>query len=145
MILKLRRLNFIHHVGWRPCISERSDLSFSDAAERLRELFLKSIQLHLRSDVPLGAALSGGVDSSAVVCAMRYLEPEMSIHTFSYVARGSTIDEECWVDIVNDYVGAIPHKIVVQPEDLAHDLDEMIRAQGVPFGGTSIYAQYRVF
>ncbi len=52
---------------WTPRIAERSDLSFDDAAEQVRELFLQSVRLHLRSDVPLGAALSGGVDSSAVV------------------------------------------------------------------------------
>lgn len=130
---------------WWPSIEERTDLSFEDAAAQLREMFLDSVRMHLRSDVPLGAALSGGVDSSAVVCAMRHLEPEMPIHTFTYVARGSAIDEERWADIVNQHVGAIAHKVVVEPQELGEDLDEMIQAQGEPFGGTSIYAQYRVF
>ena len=53
--------------------------------------------------------------------------------------------EEKWVDIANRHVGAIPHKVLVSPEELARDLDDMIRAQGEPFGSTSIYAQYRVF
>lgn len=130
---------------WWPSIKERTDLSFDDAAVQLREMFLKNVRLHLRSDVAVGAALSGGVDSSAVVCAMRHLEPDMPIHTFSYVARGSSGDEEKWVDIVNAHVGAIAHKVVVEPHELANDLNDMIRAQGEPFGGTSIYAQYRVF
>jgi asparagine synthase (glutamine-hydrolysing) len=130
---------------WWPSIEERTDLSFEDAAAQLREMFLNNVRLHLRSDVPVGAALSGGVDSSAVVCAMRHLEPDMPIHTFSFVARGSSVDEEAWVDIVNTHVGATAHKIVVAPEELAQDLDDMIRVQGEPFGGTSIYAQYRVF
>ena len=130
---------------WWPSIKERRDLKFNDAAEQLRELFLKNIRLHLRSDVPVGAALSGGLDSSAVVCAMRILEPDMPIHTFSYIAKGTELDEEKWVDIVNNHVNAIPHKIIVNPEDLSQDLDEMIIAQGEPFMSTSIYAQYRVF
>ncbi len=130
---------------WWPSIRERRDLSFEEAAMQLREMFLKNVRIHLRSDVPLGAALSGGIDSSAVVCAMRHLEPDMPIHTFSYIARGSAIDEERWVDVVNDFVGAIPHKVVVSTQELGHDLDDMIRIQGEPFGGTSIYAQYRVF
>lgn len=130
---------------WWPSIEERTDLSFEDSAVQLREMFLNSVRLHLRSDVPLGAALSGGVDSSAVVCAMRHLEPEMPIHTFTYVARGSLIDEERWADIVNQHVGAVAHKVVVEPQELGEDLDDMIRAQGEPFGSTSIYAQYRVF
>jgi asparagine synthase (glutamine-hydrolysing) len=130
---------------WWPSIQERTDLSFEDAAAQLREMFLDNVRLHLRSDVPLGAALSGGVDSSAVVCAMRHLEPDMPIHTFTYVARGSAVDEERWADIVNQHVGAIAHKVVVEPQELGEDLDDMIQAQGEPFGGTSIYAQYRVF
>lgn len=130
---------------WIPRITERRDLSFEEAAERVRENFLQSIRLHLRSDVPLGAALSGGVDSSAVVCAMRHVAPDHPIHTFSYIAAGSAVNEEKWADLVNRHVGAVAHKVVVTPQELARDLDDMIRTQGEPFGSTSIYAQYRVY
>lgn len=130
---------------WKPSIKERTDLSFDDAAELVRERFLDNIRLHLRSDVALGAALSGGIDSSAVVCAMRHVEPDLPIHTFSYIARDSDVSEEVWVDRVNEHVNARPHKVVVSAEDLVRDLDSMILAQGEPFGSTSIYAQYRVF
>lgn len=130
---------------WTPSIVETPAISLPKAADRLREMFLASVDLHLRSDVPLGSALSGGVDSSAVVCAMRHLQPNADIHTFSFVAKGSPVSEESWVDLVNSHVGAIPHKVFVEPNQLAADLDDMIRAQGEPFGGTSIYAQYRVF
>lgn len=130
---------------WKPNIEERRDLSFSQATEMVRERFLDNIRMHLRSDVPLGAALSGGVDSSAVVCAMRHLEPNLPIHTFSFIASGSDVNEEQWVDRVNVHVGAIPHKVHVTAQELAADLDDMIKSQGEPFGGTSIYAQYRVF
>lgn len=130
---------------WWPGIQEHRDLSFAQAVEQLRAMFLQNVRLHLRSDVPIGAALSGGIDSSAVVCVMRHLEPQMPIHTFSFVARGAPVDEEGWVDQVNRHVGAVAHKIVVAPHELAEDLDDMIRTQGEPFGSTSIYAQYRVF
>ena len=130
---------------WCPSISLRSDLTFPQAAQQLRERFLENIRLHLRSDVPLGAALSGGVDSSAVVCAMRHLEPRAPIHTFTFVAPGSPVDEEPWADLVNAHVGAISHKVHAGPADLAGDIDSLIRSQGEPFGSTSIYAQYRVF
>jgi asparagine synthase (glutamine-hydrolysing) len=130
---------------WWPSIEERTDLSFEDAAAHLREMFLNSVSLHLRSDVPLGAALSGGVDSSAVVCAMRHLQPEMPVHTFSFIAPGSAVDEEAWVDLVNAHIGAIAHKVVVEPQELGDHLNDLIQSQGEPFGGTSIYAQYRVF
>lgn len=130
---------------WTPQIAERRNLSFDEAADQVRENFLQSIRLHLRSDVPLGAALSGGVDSSAVVCAMRHVAPDQPIHTFSYIASGSSVSEEKWVDLVNQRVGANAHKVLVTPQELARDLDDMIRAQGEPFGSMSIYAQYRVY
>jgi len=128
-----------------PSIAERTDLSFDQAADKLREMFLENVRIHLRSDVPLGAALSGGVDSSALVCCMRHIEPDLDLHTFSFVANGSLVDEEKWADIVIKDVGAIAHKTYVEPSEVRSDMDDLIRAQGEPFGSTSIYAQYRVF
>lgn len=130
---------------WTPHVAPVADISLPEAASELRRLFLESVSQHLRSDVPLGAALSGGVDSSAVVCAMRHLEPDATIHTFSFVAKDSPVSEEDWVDIVNAQIGATSHKVFVEADELARDLDDMILAQGEPFGSTSIYAQYRVF
>lgn len=130
---------------WQPRVAPVQKLSFDDAAQALREKILESVRLHLRSDVAIGAALSGGLDSSTIVCAMRAVEPDLPIHTFSYVARGSAVSEEAWVDRINAHVGAIGHKVEVAPADLARDIEDMIVAQGEPFGSTSIYAQYRVF
>jgi len=130
---------------WTPSIKERADLSFKQAAEKVREQFLENVKLHLRSDVPLGAALSGGIDSSAVVCAMRYLEPKTDIHTFSYIAKDSPISEEKWVDLINEHAHAKSYKVVANGDELLRDLDDLIQAQGEPFGSTSIYVQYRIF
>jgi asparagine synthase (glutamine-hydrolysing) len=130
---------------WRPSIDKGATLSFEEASLRLRELMLESVRLHLRSDVPLGAALSGGIDSSVIVCAMRHIEPDLPIHTFSFVASDSAVSEEHWINLVNDYVGAVAHKVRVSSDELARDLENLIDTQGEPFGSTSIYAQYRVF
>ncbi|MBN2642662.1 MAG: asparagine synthase (glutamine-hydrolyzing) [Victivallales bacterium] len=130
---------------WRPDLTRRSVLSFADAADRVREVFLNNVRLHLRSDVPLGVALSGGIDSSAVTCAVRHLEPDAEIHTFSFVARGSEVSEEPWIKRVAAHAGVISHMVELEPLDLVNDLDSMIRNLGEPFGSTSIYAQRRVF
>jgi asparagine synthase (glutamine-hydrolysing) len=107
---------------------------------------LDSVRLHLRSDVPVGAAFSGGVDSSANVTAMRYLSgPELDLHTFSYVADDPALNEERWMQLVARETGAVGHTVAPSPQELHRDLDALIRVQGEPFGGTSIYAQYRVF
>lgn len=130
---------------WQPDISFTSKLTFDDAKLKLRELFLESVKLHLRSDVPLGVALSGGIDSSAVVCAVRYLQPNITINTFSYIASDENLSEERWVDLINQQVGAVDHKVFSNALEMQQDLDSMILMQGEPFGSTSIYAQYRVF
>lgn len=130
---------------WQPDISFTSKLTFDDAKLKLRELFLESVKLHLRSDVPLGVALSGGIDSSAVVCAVRYLQPKIPINTFSYIASDEHLSEEKWVDLINEQVGAVEHKTFANALEMQQDLDSMILMQGEPFGSTSIYAQYRVF
>ena len=130
---------------WWPDNSQNPHLSNNKSIGEVRRIFLENINMHLRSDVPLGAALSGGLDSSSIVCAMRYLEPRMDINTFSFVSPGSKKNEEMWVDLVNQFVGGKAHKVLISPHELAEDLDDMITYQGEPFGSTSIYAQYRVY
>ncbi len=130
---------------WTPSIEQDRSIRFEDAVEQVRERFIHNVKLHLRSDVPLGSALSGGIDSSSVVCAIRHLEPDIPIHAFSFIARNYDVSEERWIDIINQRVGAVGHKVFSGASDLKNDMEDMIRAQGEPFGSTSIYAQYKVF
>lgn len=129
---------------WEPECRVLQELSFSDAADLLRQQILHDVRLHMRSDVPIGAALSGGIDSSIVVCAMRHVEPSLPLHTFTYVERGP-LSEKKWADMINNHVRAISHYVMAEPEDLLKDMETLIAAQGEPFGSTSIYAQLRIF
>lgn len=129
---------------WAPARTDRS-WSFAEAASAIRASFLDSIRLHLRSDVPVGAALSGGIDSSAVVAGMRAVGgPDLRISSFSFVAPGHDIDESAWIALAADASRAESHAITASANDLAADLDDLVALQGEPFGSTSIYAQYRV-
>jgi asparagine synthase (glutamine-hydrolysing) len=130
---------------WKVDLDDPLDVSLEDATGRLRDLFLESVRLHLRSDVPVGVALSGGIDSSAIVTAMRQVEPRLQIHTFSYVAEDPALSEERWVGIAGTRAAALLHKVQPMPHDLVADLDRLIYLQDEPFGSTSIYAQHRVF
>lgn len=122
-----------------------SSISFDEAKEQMRALFLESVRFHLRSDVPVGAALSGGIDSSAIVAAMRQVQPNLNLHTFSYIADDPKINEEQYVYIAAQAAQANTHLIHLKAEDLNRDLEKLVIGQGEPFGSTSIYAQYRVF
>ena len=140
-----KNLPFKEIKWWVPESNKILSLNFKDSSQLLRELFLENINLHLRSDVPFGAALSGGIDSSSIVCAMRYLNPQMPIHTFTYLDENKKINESYWANKVNNFVGAISHEVIVSPEDLINDLSNLINCQGEPFGSSSSYAQYRVY
>ena len=130
---------------WKLDIGEPIDIPFDEAAAKVRELFIDSVRLHLRSDVPVGAALSGGIDSSSIVAVMRAVEPKLDLHAFSYVADRAELSEERWIDIAAQGAGAILHKVRATPEELVDDLDRLLHVQDEPFGGTSIYAQHCVF
>jgi len=111
----------------------------------LRALFFNSIHLHMRSDVPLGMALSGGIDSASVTCAARHLQPDAELHTFSFIAKNSPVSEEHWGNLAAKHTRAIRHIVKISPEELPRDLDSLILRLGEPFGSTSVYAQYRLF
>ncbi len=122
------------------------ELSFDEAAAQLRDMFLKNVELHLRSDVPVGATLSGGIDSSAIVMAMRLIQGQrLDLHTFSFIPDDPRLSEEPWIDLITRVAQAQVHKIRPTREHLLADVDHLIWLQGEPFGSTSIYAQHCVF
>jgi len=131
---------------WRLATDRVLDISFDEAARQLRDLFFDNIRLHLRSDVPVATALSGGIDSSAIVAAMRHVGGAgLDLHAFSYISDDERLSEERWIDIVGSATKATVHKVRFVAEDFHHELPRLIRIQGEPFGSTSIFAQYLVF
>ena len=77
--------------------------------------------------------------------AMRQLDRNLDIHVFSYIADDPMLSEEQWIDLVGQEAHATIHKIKPTSDEMAKDLNELVRMQGEPFGSTSIYAQSRVF
>ncbi len=130
---------------WDIDVTRKAELSFEDAAIRLRDLFIESVRLHLRSDVPVGCALSGGVDSSSIASVIRLLDPTLELHAISYIASDERLSEERWVDNVGTVKNLVVHKVRLTAEDLRADLESLIDMQGEPFMSTSMYAQWRVF
>lgn len=118
------------------------------AADRFRQLFEQSIRLRLRADVPVGSCLSGGLDSSAIVCeSNRQLRQQGggdSQQTFSSCYRGDVNDERRYMDAVIAQTGVNAHFAYPTGETLFADLDHLIYTQDEPFVSTSMYASYCV-
>src|SRR5437870_8187819 len=132
---------------------EEHERPAGEAAEALRELFVDSIRLRLRSDVPAGTALSGGLDSSAIAVTVDHLlhtEKENAVavgprqRTFTAYFEVPGFDERPYAEAVVERTAAEPRWITFGPEELAGNLPSIVEAQGEPFGSTSICAGWYV-
>jgi asparagine synthase (glutamine-hydrolysing) len=131
---------------WDIDLDQQVQIPFEEAAERLRALFLDSVRLHLRSDVPVGAALSGGIDSSSIVMAMRRVGGrDLDFGTFTFVADDAELSELPYAEDVARTCGAEIYTVTPRAADIVTDIERLVTAQDEPFTSTSIYAQYRVF
>ena len=122
--------------------------SYGEACQKFRNLFFESVGLRLRADVPVGFALSGGLDSSAIVCVADQIGRERNLteqHTISSCFEDKRYDEQEYIDEVIKKTAAVSHKVFPQEEELFLKLDDIIWHMDEPFGSTSIYAQWNVF
>src|SRR5688500_1673774 len=124
-----------------------------DSADAVRELFLDAVRLRLRSDVPVGTCLSGGIDSSAIVCAVDHLlrtEAENTRpvgdrqRTFTAFFEERGFDERPFAEAVVAQTRSQPHWVTFDSRELVDVLPSIVRAQDEPFGSTSIVAQWFV-
>ncbi|MDB4916836.1 MAG: hypothetical protein JWM95_4480 [Gemmatimonadetes bacterium] len=131
---------------WTPGAVASRDIGLAAAAAELRHLFDESVRLHLRSDVPLGSCLSGGLDSTAIVASMRaQLGPYAPVHAFSFVSDDPHRGEGPYVDIATRAYSLEGHSVFPSASDLVADLETLVRVQEQPFDSTSMYAQFCVF
>jgi asparagine synthase (glutamine-hydrolysing) len=133
-------------VYWSVQLGKTLDVSPAEASRLVHDAFFANIARHLRSDVPVGAALSGGIDSSSIVTSIRRVAPsDLELHAFSYLADDPRLNEEQWMRAAASASRATVHEVHLQATSLVRDVDALIMSQDEPFGGTSIYAQYNIF
>jgi asparagine synthase (glutamine-hydrolysing) len=122
--------------------------------EEFGALFTDAVRLRLRADVPIGTCLSGGVDSSSIVCVVNRLMREGGVaaeqigehqKTFSAVyATEGRYNESAFIEIALKATGAERNFTYPTVERLADDMERLVWHQEEPFGSTSIFAQWCV-
>lgn len=127
---------------WQVDPTRRSSLSYAEASETLREKLTEATALRMVADVPLGAFLSGGVDSAVTVAAMSRLDSK-PVHTFAVGFDETALDERPFARQAAEFLGSEHNELIAQA-DLAADLPMLIRRCGEPFGDDSLMPTYLV-
>ena len=134
---------------WYDIDARSSSVSLVNAGQEFRRLLTDSVRLRLRADVPVGSCLSGGLDSSSIVCIMNGLLRAQEAHalqkTFSACATIERFDERTYIDEVVRHTNIQPDYVYPDVDQLFSTLDRITWHQDEPFASTSIYAQWHVF
>lgn len=124
-----------------PDAKESGKVTFDEAVEQAEELFLRAVERRLQADVPVGALLSGGVDSSLVCWAIRELGGEIT--AFTVGAPNDPLDETIDARETARSLG-IRHRVLEISADDSPDITEMVAAYAEPFACASALGMLRV-
>jgi asparagine synthase (glutamine-hydrolysing) len=123
---------------WRmpvPVAKAAPGLTHADAVARVREKFDEAVRIRMIADVPLGAFLSGGIDSSSVVASMARQSPE-PVKTFSIGFEESRFNELPYAKMVAQQYATEHHEIVVRPDSIGI-VQKLMKHFGEPFADAS--------
>jgi len=132
---------------WEPRLSLNGTGKIPDrkeAVEEVRELVRQSVRLRLRSDVPVGAFLSGGIDSTAIVCAVRELSPDAKFSTFCASFDDQMFDEAPYARLVAQHVESDHHEVHFSSAELLKAAEALIDHFDEPFADASMFPTFVV-
>lgn len=132
------------HRYWTIQYRGEPEVSVLEWQERFLTQFRESVRSHLVSEVPLGAFLSGGIDSSAIVGVMAQ-ESEKPVETFSigYDGKGAFQDERYYARLVAERFATHHHEFVVSP-DIEDLLPKLVACFDQPFADSSAIPNYYI-
>jgi asparagine synthase (glutamine-hydrolysing) len=117
----------------------------AEAIEKFALLLRESVRLRLRSDVPVGSSLSGGLDSSVLVSLINEIKGDIVVQkTFSAIFPQFKKDESKYLDILMKSIYAESHKCFPSKDSIESNIDKIILFQDEPFNSLSISAQFEV-
>ncbi len=134
---------------WYTLQPQKNIHTYEEACKHFGELFIDSVSKRLRADVPIGSCLSGGLDSSSIVCVIHdLLKSENCLENqkiFSAFSKNPLLNEQHFVDAVVGKCNANAYHTYPEYNDLIDNLSHIIWHQDIPFISTSIFAQWAVF
>jgi asparagine synthase (glutamine-hydrolysing) len=130
------------HRYWLPDFSKKIKISEPEAIEETTRILREATKMRMIAEVPLGAFLSGGVDSSTIVALMAEVS-EKPVKTFSIGFEEQDFSELKYAKIVANHVGAEYHEFIVRPNAL-EVLPTLIEHYGEPYADSSAIATYYV-
>lgn len=118
-------------------------ISEKEAIEKIDHLLSVSVSRRLRSDVPIGSSISGGLDSSTILFYIN--QHKKKIKTFSAVFPGFEKDESRFIDDITSAFETENIKITPSADELINDFKKLMYHHEEPFSSSSVYTQFRVF
>jgi asparagine synthase (glutamine-hydrolysing) len=139
----------IQIIKWYDLVTKQYKGTFEQASQKFEEIFKSAIALHIRADVPVGTALSGGLDSSAIVCEINnLLRKQGGEHlqkTFSSCSSDERYSEKKWMGIIIEYTKVDAHFVFPKGEDIFKLTPELIWYHDEPYQSQSAFLGYHVF
>jgi asparagine synthase (glutamine-hydrolysing) len=130
---------------WDIDLESKTDISFEYQKKTFIDLFTSSIQRRLRSDVPVGSSLSGGLDSSSIVMLIDQIKGKNQVQkTFSARFENFSKDEGNFMNYVIQSTNIEPHFTWPDESGFLADFEKLCYHQEEPFGSASIFAQWEV-
>ena len=128
---------------WHPEKIQASVTDADEAGTLLADKLRECVRIHMRSDVPVGCALNGGLDSSAITVVANSLNngSGQPLHTFTFTSPGDPIDEKEYADAVVAQVSAVSHFVTMDVDTFEADLDDFVKTHDEA-GCLSMYAAY---
>ncbi len=126
--------------------TENKKITDNEALDQFNHLLTSSVKRRLRSDVPIGTSLSGGLDSSSIVALINELQPAgYPSKTFTAIFPGFEKDELAFSKQVSGKFHLEQFTASISGEAMLNDWQQLCYHQEEPFGSASIYAQYKVY
>lgn len=129
---------------WSLDIKNQIDYPKKEAKELFLQLFDESLTHRMRSDVKVGSSLSGGVDSSSIVCSIANLFPSVEFDTFTARFSDPNLDEGIFIKELQNRYNFNSHQCFPESNQMIDLIDKVFYHQEEPFGSSSILAQWEV-